>query len=438
MQKVGVVGPKQSVERIIHFSEELDTELQFIAFPYNIIEETKSIVETHDAEIDYWLFSGITPYTIALETKATQDKFNYIFRATSEIFEGILTYSLENHSIPSAVSMDLMKMKGQDHIDFIVSNQYPMLKQHYFRYDSTSTIEEIFEFHYSLWKNNEVDIVITSYPEVADQLMREGVPVYWTGPSKWNTFYAIQIILEKIKTRYYKDTQTTSVKIKIQNFEKLKISKHSGYSFEFLLLELKKLVLQCCQTLDGLLTDDNNGQFTIFTTRGIAEKHLSKIQETLQHLSFKTESPILVGIGHANTTYRADLFAASAAQQLENQNQSSIVVMDDEGQILEFTEANGMIEYQTMINDAEILKRLQQTSISSKTFMKIASVVKQMHNNLFSSKDLALALQSSERNAQRIIAELVKINLVQLVGEQQRNSRGRATKIYKLITHIES
>lgn len=111
MHKIGVVGPKKSVERIMNYSKEMDTDLIFLPFTYNLIEETKSIVEKYDEKIDYWLFSGITPYKLALETTASRHKFNYIFRASSEIFEGVLHYALENKKIPKAVSIDLLNLK---------------------------------------------------------------------------------------------------------------------------------------------------------------------------------------------------------------------------------------------------------------------------------------------------------------------------------------
>ena len=217
MHKIGVVGPKKSVERIMNYSKEMDTDLIFLPFTYNLIEETKSIVEKYDEKIDYWLFSGITPYKLALETTASRHKFNYIFRASSEIFEGVLHYALENKKIPKAVSIDLLNLKNFEEVDsnfFDHKHRYPSLEQYYFYYEPTSTIEEIYEFHHQLWENKKIDLVITTYPEVYEWLKERKIPTYWTGPSKQNTFYAIRIIQEKIKTRYYKDTQTTSVKLK--------------------------------------------------------------------------------------------------------------------------------------------------------------------------------------------------------------------------------
>lgn len=39
----------------------------------------------------------------------------------------------------------------------------------------------------------------------------------------------------------------------------------------------------------------------------------------------------------------------------------------------------------------------------------------------------------TERNAQRIVSELVKVELIEQVGEEKKPGRGRSTKIYKFV-----
>lgn len=69
MYKVGVVGPKRSVEKIIQYINQLDHDIQFIGFPYNTANETIEILEKHHHEADFWLFSGKIPYIIAKQSK---------------------------------------------------------------------------------------------------------------------------------------------------------------------------------------------------------------------------------------------------------------------------------------------------------------------------------------------------------------------------------
>ena len=55
-----------------------------------------------------------------------------------------------------------------------------------------------------------------------------------------------------------------------------------------------------------------------------------------------------------------------------------------------------------------------------------------MHWKHFTTKDLATQLQMSERNAQRIVADLCNVDLARICGEL-RHTRGRPIKMYQLV-----
>ncbi len=58
MYHIGVVGPGQSVERILDVAREFEKELRFHPFTYKKAVETKEIVMEHKDQVDAWLFSG--------------------------------------------------------------------------------------------------------------------------------------------------------------------------------------------------------------------------------------------------------------------------------------------------------------------------------------------------------------------------------------------
>lgn len=65
MFKIGVVGPKKSVERILSVAKEFDQGMNFIPYPYTETKETEKIVRENDQYVDHWLFSGPIPYMVA-------------------------------------------------------------------------------------------------------------------------------------------------------------------------------------------------------------------------------------------------------------------------------------------------------------------------------------------------------------------------------------
>src|SRR5690625_4581745 len=65
--RLGIVGPHDSVERMIEVAEGFKEKLILYPFTYTDATETESIVKNNHENIDIWLFSGQAPYTIAVE-----------------------------------------------------------------------------------------------------------------------------------------------------------------------------------------------------------------------------------------------------------------------------------------------------------------------------------------------------------------------------------
>ena len=78
------------------------------------------------------------------------------------------------------------------------------------------------------------------------------------------------------------------------------------------------------------------------------------------------------------------------------------------------------------------LEKLNKGNISVKTYKKIEALIRKMCRNGFTTKDLAIQLQMSERYAQKIVADLCKVNLAEYIGEESPHTRGRPIKVYKL------
>lgn len=65
MHRIGVIGPPESIERILDVANEYEHEIKFIPFPYQEAREAKNIVTEHQHQVNGWFFSGPMPYTMA-------------------------------------------------------------------------------------------------------------------------------------------------------------------------------------------------------------------------------------------------------------------------------------------------------------------------------------------------------------------------------------
>lgn len=433
MYKVGIIGPARSVERILNLGREFESNLTFIGYPYTIINETSDILEKHHSHVDFWLFSGYMPYKIAQQSKYfSKDKMEYIFITGDMFYRGVLEVSHEIGRLAKNVSIDTLHVPDESFFDEIIDLDKILDHVYIKRFTASTSIDEIIEHHLALWKEQKIDSVITVYPSVEEKLKENGIPVCLVSPHAQAIYHTLQLLGEKIQTLYYKETQTTALVVQIKNFDLIKTANQNGYRIHFLQLNLKKYVLQICEKIDGYLNEESNGRFVIFSSRGIVERNINAIFKMMDRLSTETEQPVIVGVGHAATVYYAENYAHQAIQHLVEKGTEGIVVMEENGTLTEIANGAQQISYTSRVQDKTLIEQLQDTSVSGKMFAKIEVILNELKVEAFSAKMLAKELNMTERNAQRIISELTKAELIEYCGEESRNSRGRPTKLYKM------
>ncbi|WNS75465.1 hypothetical protein RRV45_21790 [Bacillus sp. DTU_2020_1000418_1_SI_GHA_SEK_038] len=433
MYKVGIVGPRRSVERILHYAKEFECNLSFAGYSYNIVNETTDILEKHHAHVDFWLFSGYIPYKIAQQSRHfSKERMEYIFITGNTFYRGVLEISHEIGRLAKSVSIDVLHVPEDNFFEEIIDLDKILDHVYIKRFTAKTSIDEIIEHHVALWKEQKIDCVITVYPKVEEKLKEIGIPVGLVVPHTQDIYHTLQLLSEKIQTIYYKKTQTTALVVQIKSFDYIKMANQNGYRIHFLQLEMKKIVLQICEKIDGYLIEESNGRFVLFSSRGIVERNINAISEMIDRLSSETEQPVVVGIGHASTVYYAENYAHHAMQHLMEKGTKGIVVMEENGEMTEIVQGSSLITYTSRVQDKKIIERLNESSISGKMFAKIEAVMNELKVESFSAKMLAKELNMTERNAQRIISELAKVELIEYCGEENRNSRGRPAKLYKL------
>ncbi|MFJ8246458.1 hypothetical protein [Peribacillus asahii] len=433
MYKIGVVGPERSVERILHYATEFESNLSFIGYSYNIVYETTDIIEKYHGDVDFWLFSGYIPYKIAQQSKYfSKERMEYIFITENTFYRGLLEISHEIGKLAKNVSVDVLHVPEENYIGELKELDKMLDHLYIKRFNAITSIDEIINHHIELWNEKKIDLVLTVYPTVEEKLREKGIPVYWVGPLNQDIFHTLQLFNEKIQTFYYKETQTTALVVQVKNFDFIKMANENGYSIHFLQLNMKRIVLHICEKIDGYLIEESNGRFVLFSSRGIVERNINAIFEMIDRLSAETNQPVVVGIGHASTVYYAENYAHQALQHLMEKDNKGIIVMQEDGTTKEFFQATSQITYTSRVQDIKMIEKLQLTSISVRMFAKIEAILNELKIEAFSAKMLAKELSMTERNAQRIIAELVKVGLVEYCGEESRQTRGRPAKLYKL------
>ncbi|MCR8844319.1 hypothetical protein NQ117_11545 [Paenibacillus sp. SC116] len=432
MYRIGVVGPSLSVNRILKLAHDMEQDMKFIPFVYTEAKEVASIVAEHNHQVDFWLFSGYIPYRIATKTLPSDDKLVYIFSTESTIYKGFMDLVYGEGKLLNRVSIDMIPTRNEVEGEGLQQLKNTVSELYVKTFDADIDPEELYQFHLELWQQNKTEGALTCYPTVHEALKAAGIPSYWMSPTRVEIFQTIRIFLEKVKTSYYKDTQIGVVMMEVQEFDSVKEKMKNTYQIQYLELRMKETLIQLCEKLDGSLIEEGNGRYTIFSSRGAIEREIHALQEKVQQLSLESDMPTAVGIGFEQTVFSAEMNAQRALRQSKDKAEQGIVIFQDDGTIIESAGQEEELTYSYRTDDKDFLEKLKSGNISVKTVKKIDALIQKMNWSHFTTKDLAANLQMSERNAQRIMADLCDVDLAECVGEESHHTRGRPIKMYRL------
>jgi hypothetical protein len=431
MYRIGVVGPHQSVERILSVAKEFEQGMEFIPHPYQEPKETAKIVLENDHTVDAWLFSGSTPYMVAKGVIDSDEKLVYIRITEARLYKCFLDLAYSQGKLIDRVSIDIMSSALD--IDMTLQ-QLEMAPRdiHVKHFDADIDSEELYHFHLGLWKDGKTEGAFTCFPPVCDKLKEAGVPAFLITPSRMEILQTLRIFAEKIKTSYFKETQIGIEIIEIEHFDRIIEKAKSPYHLQYLELRLKEALIKLCETLKGSLMEKGNGRYAIFSSRGAIEREIPTLQVTIEYLALEADTTVAVGIGFGETVFSAETNAHSAIQLSKDKEEHGIVIIQEDGTMIESVGQQEELAFSYRTDDKEFMEKLKKGNISVKAYKKIEALNRKMGWSVFTTKDLAAHLHMTERNAQRIVSELCQVELAEYIGEESQHTRGRPSKVYRL------
>ncbi len=430
MFRVGVIGPQSTVERIIHIAQDLNLDVIFLSYPYKEVKETESIIKRNDNKVDLWFFSGKISYNIACRAIGNEERKIYIEHTEAGIFKGLLESAHQMGTFLDYLSIDEI---SKSHLENALHQLNIKPENMYVKTFSEKTLtEELVEFHRQLWETNKTKGAITCFEEVYLQLKELGIPAFRISTSDIEIRHTLKILSEKIKTFYFMDTQ-----VAVQLFEMAHLESHfkspkQTYQLQYLELKLKEILINLSESLNGSLIEKGLGRYLIFSSRGDSERELFKIEETVNELILESGLEVGVGIGFGETVFSAEFNANNALKQ-SKERFGSIIVVQENGEVLEVNRKDVKAIDFPWFNDENFMAKLKNEKINVKLYIDIFALTRNAGIKEFTIKDISSQLSKDERNTRRFIERLCEVGLAECTGVEESPTRGRPRRVYKLI-----
>jgi len=432
MYKIGVVGPPPSVERILAVANEFEHGIEFVPITYDDAKEVSSIVSERNREFNGWFFSGPIPFTIAKNALSPDANIVYCPPTGSNLYRCFIQMSIDHNEVIKRISVDMIESEGKYLQEALYELDIPEEDQHVRTYDEKYDAQKITQFHLDLWRAGKTQGAFTTLFSVERALRKEGVPVYRVLMTKMEIRQAMKMVIEKAKSSYFKDTQIGVEIVELEQLDKIAERAKTRFHLQHLELKIRQILLLLCEKMDGSLLANGNGRYQIFSTRGAIQREIEMLRTTVNQLSLEADVPVAVGVGFGETASSAEINARKAIQNAKERPDFGIVIVQDDGVIVESVGESDQLAYSYRSNDKELLDKLNRANVSIKTYNKIEALVQRMSWNTFTTTDIATYLSMTVRNAQRIMGSLCEVGLAELRGEEQQAVRGRPKKRYTL------
>lgn len=427
--RVGIIGPKDSVEMMVSVGQEFSDQLVLVPYIYQRAEESAEIVSENHQEVDVWFFSGIGPYSMAREHLQKQKAF------FPQINASVLTKVLLELVYRDGLSLDRVSFDTVSEAHFRetldelgLSCEKPYLNP----YIEFRLTDHWVDYHTSLFREGKVDACVTGMLSAAEELKRRGIHVHRMGFTRLTFREIFKQIVQEGETLHFKRSQIAVQLIEVSDLERLANEPTNAYDLRRLDLKLQEIILDYTEAISGSFVALGNYKFIIFSTRGSLDDHPAFHPTIiLEKIMLLTNSIANMGIGYGVTALSAERNAQLALIHAKKHTKAAILV-DSDGSIEGPLQQTKSISYGYWTEDKEISESLKKAGVSITTLNKIISVQKALGQNYISSTDMAEWMGMTQRNARRILSDLAEHNIIEQIGEETPTSRGRPRKIYRV------
>lgn len=425
--KIGIVGPSDSVDKILRVIEAHYPFLDTVLYKKEKIDEVLEIMDECIHKTDGILFTGC-----AVQGKAEKyikiDKPNEaVMRNDSSIMKAFWDIKSDEKQI-NRVSIDLVE---RELVNEIVDELGIEIEELYVMpYDSDKSENEYIKRHIELWENGKVDIIISAFGAIYNELKAKGLPIYRLNLTTPLIKSSIENLINKVKTNQIKANQIAIQILKIKNLKQNLISQYDDLIKKN---TVERQLIEYVREVQGSIFQLGTDKYIIFSTRRTLEDKsvLSYFQKMIENFDSQGIT-IYSGIGFGNTGWNAEYNAKNALAMAEKALNATFYIIDENNKIKGPINGEDEVNYDLYVYDEKINEVAKEIGVSSTYLSKVLSIMEKKGEKNFSSDTLGHYLGITERSARRIIEKFINSGYAEVVTTTVNKGIGRPKKIVKI------
>lgn len=336
---------------------------------------------------------------------------------------------------PSRVYFDFFDILGIDLETFITSpprSTIADLLNSYLRGMTMERMLKVEEFcinrHMTLRRQGKIDMSVTRFSSIAQQLEDSGIPMRFVYPG-----------IDHIKDVCVRALQEVQIKMLQQNLlAVVEVTAGKDCATVELAAEWVRVLenelnrFKRANTYDFMLIPIPRG-FEIFTSRRVVGELTNNCKGCLLQDYFRKnmKTPVYIGYGIGNDMYQARMNAIVANREaMTYRNGGSCLINERDEMFPQLENLRGVVVKRG--THPALRQTSKKSGLSPLTIQKIIAVARDMEKHCVTSRDVANKMGITRRSANRFLSALTRTKTARVVCEKNSTTKGRPERVYQI------
>ncbi|MBP1960939.1 GTP cyclohydrolase IIa [Paenibacillus aceris] len=437
--KIGIIGPKSMVTRIVQVAKKFPTLEPVVRFSKHE-SETPGLSDEIKHEVEVLLLCGPVPYRKVLEKVESMIPVHYVrYNETGlyKAFYNIQKKIVNQNAAVKAISVDtvtpMMVKRFMEEID------EQDLKIICYDEVNSPTREQLADFHKDCFTRGLASGALTGLHSISTELTECRIPNEWIVPTTQDIVVALERALLSTDARKSKESQIVVGLINVDGFGKIIDRHNSEHEIQKLKLDIHRILLDYVDSLRGHLTHLGGDEYLFFTTRGIFEQETAGYKRVpLASEIYKTyQLTLSIGVGFGRTANEAGSNARTALRKSkEASGNSCFIVREDKGILGPLEMADAFVKDLEVVNP-DFIKKAENANMTSSYLSRLLVAYARTGKKDYNVQELALLFDITVRSTHRLLIEWSDSGLVR-TSHMEKMPKGRPRQIFQFIFLEES
>jgi hypothetical protein len=424
---IGVVGPRDMVQRIVLMQEGADSRhWRLVGAAHDKERQVYDQVQKIAGTVDAILFTGPLQYDLARESGELTVPATYVPISGASLYSSLIRGLIAGTLDPSRVSIDSISAADVEaaYADIEVSTK----RVHTREYRGTGSAEEFVDFHRRLYERGKTSAALTTVKSVVERLAAAGVPAYRMMPPSNTIRIALNTAALLGAGSILGDAQIVIAVVQVAPASRPVSRGPQDYRQLELVLALHQLLLAEVGDLGVAVAQRDADTFVITATRG----SMAQLTDRLRSADFsdrvraETGMDTDLGVGVGETPAGAEEHAYAALARSRGAKDGTVYLVRPDG---------SAVPLSGPLDRAASTEPPAGWSKAAETLRRITEVLPLRPGEpvVVDAEAVAEALSVTPRSARRMLASLVDARLAWPMPSVQSARGGRPRQQFRLV-----